>query len=392
MKRIADVDLNGKTVFVRADLNVPFNDKGQIADDTRIRAALDTVKHALDAGAAVIVASHLGRPKGERKEELSLKPVAARMSELLGLKVGFAEDCVGPETSEAASELKPGEVLLLENLRFHKEETENNDDFAKQLASLADCYVNDAFGTAHRAHASTAGIVNHVACSAAGILLQKELDFFAKAFEDPKRPVAAIFGGAKISTKLAAIKNTAKHADKILIGGAMANTFFAADELPVGASLYEAELLDTAREVRKYAQSQNCELLLPTDVIVGSEFSSKAETKVVNVDSIPDGWMALDIGPRTITTFVEALSNCATIVWNGPMGAFEMEPFANGTYAIVDALAGSSGLTVVGGGDTDLALHERRAVEKMSYVSTGGGAFLELLEGKTLPAVAALDK
>ncbi|MCB0343732.1 MAG: phosphoglycerate kinase [Bdellovibrionales bacterium] len=391
MKRMSEIELKGKRVFIRADLNVPLDEHRKIADDTRIRAALETVKLALKNGASVILASHLGRPKGEHDDSFSLAPVAKRIGELLGQEVALAPDCVGEETAAMAKALKPGQVLLLENLRFNSGETSNDQTFAKQLAALADCYINDAFGTAHRAHASTAGIVNFIDSAAAGLLLENELDFFAKAFENPKRPLAAIFGGAKISTKLAAIKNTAAKADKILIGGAMANTFFAADGLNIGSSLYEPELLDTAREVREFVKTNDCELLLPTDVIVGSEFSAKAETRVVNVDSIPDGWMALDIGPRTITAFVEALGSCSTIIWNGPMGAFEMKPFSNGTYAIVDALAASEGLTVVGGGDTDLALHERHAVEKMGYVSTGGGAFLKLLEGSSLPAVEALN-
>lgn len=391
MKRLSEIAVKDKRVFIRADLNVPLDENQHVADDARIRGALDSVRAVLDGGGSVVLASHLGRPKGERKSEFSLRPVAERLRELLKQPVQLAPDCVGPETSALAAALQPGQVLLLENLRFHKGETDNDPEFAKQLAALADCYVFDAFGTAHRAHASTAGMVKLVPVAAGGLLLEKELDFFSKAFENPERPLAAIFGGAKISTKLAAIKNTAQRADKILIGGAMANTFFAADGLEIGKSLYEPELLDTAREIREQLSTQKCSLLLPTDVIVGSEFSPKADTKAVRVDSIPADYMALDIGPRSITQFVAALGDCRTTIWNGPMGAFEMEPFSSGTYAIVDALAANDGLTVVGGGDTDLALHQRHAVSKMSFVSTGGGAFLKLLEGSKLPAVEALE-
>lgn len=389
MKYIEDLDLDAKRVFIRADLNVPL-EGGKVADDNRIKASIPTIKHALEQGASVVVASHLGRPKGKVNPEMSLAPVAARLGELLGTEVKMASDCVGSEVEQLASALTPGQVLLLENLRFHAEEEANDAEFAKGLAALADVYINDAFATAHRAHASTAAITEHMAEKAGGFTLKSELEYFAKAFDKPERPFVAIFGGAKVSTKMDAIRNVAKNADRILIGGAMANTFFVAGGADVGKSLYEPEQVENARAIKSELASANCELVLPIDVVLAAEFKGGIPTAVSSWNEVPADHMALDIGPASLELFREKLADAKTIVWNGPVGAFEMEEYASGTFGLVDTLAGSSALTVVGGGDTDRALHERHAMEKMSYVSTAGGAFLELLEGKTLPAVTAL--
>lgn len=390
MKYIDELDLKGKTVFIRGDLNVPFDENGKIADDARITATVPTIRYALDQGAKVVLASHLGRPKGKDPKQ-SLAPVALRIAELLGVPVTMANDSIGPEVQAQVQALKAGSVLLLENLRFYKEEEKNDPEFAKQLAQLAEVYVNDAFATAHRAHASTAGIVPHMKIAAGGFTLKSELNYFAKAFANPERPLVAVFGGAKVSTKIAAIKNVGSRANRIIVGGAMANTFFAADGHAVGKSLYEAEELETARQTKRQLSEQGCELVLPLDVLVASEFKAGAQTRVVPVDAIPSDMMALDIGPKSIELFGRALSDAKTVIWNGPMGAFETPDFAKGTFAIVDFLSESKALTVVGGGDTDLALHQRHAIEKMSYVSTAGGAFLCLLEGAELPAVQALE-
>lgn len=390
MKYVDQLELAGKTVFIRADLNVPL-EGGKIADDNRITASVPTIKYALDKGAKVIVASHLGRPKG-RDESQSLKPVAERLKEILKVPVALAPDCVGPEVEKLASALKPGEVLVLENLRFHKEEEKNDPAFSQALAKLAQTYVNDAFATAHRAHASTEGMVSHVREAAGGFTLKTELEYFEKAFAKPERPFIAIFGGAKVSTKIKAIKNVGTRTNRIILGGAMANTFFAADGHQVGRSLYEPEELETARTTRKLLADNNCELILPVDVIVAPELKSGVPTKTVSIDSIPSDMMALDIGPKSVELFRNALADAKTIIWNGPMGAFETPEFASGTFAVVDLLCESAALTVVGGGDTDLALHQRHAFDKMSYVSTAGGAFLTLLEGEPLPAVEALKK
>ena len=389
MKYVDQLDLKNKTVFVRSDLNVPLNADGSIADDNRITASLPTIKYALEHGGKVIVASHLGRPKG-KDPKLSLGPVAESISKKLGVKVQLASDCVGGEVQQQLSSMQPGSILLLENLRFHKEEEKNDPEFSKQLAALCDVYINDAFATAHRAHASTSGIVSSVREAGAGFTLKDELEYFNKAFANPERPFVAVFGGAKVSDKIKAIKNVSTRANRVIVGGAMANTFFAADGLNVGRSLYEPEQLDTARDTKKFMAERGCELLLPVDVVIAKELRAGAATSIVSIDKIPSDSMALDIGPKSIALFDAALSEAKTIIWNGPMGAFETPEFAKGTFAIVDSLTRSKGLTVVGGGDTDLALHQQHAFDKVSYVSTAGGAFLCLLEGSPLPAVEAL--
>ncbi|MCB0323417.1 MAG: phosphoglycerate kinase [Bdellovibrionales bacterium] len=392
MRYIDQLSLNGKKVFVRADLNVPLTKDGGVADETRIVASVPTIAHVLEQGGAAIVCSHLGRPDGKREERYSLRPVAKRLSELLDTEVVLAPDCVGPETEKAAANLAMGKVLLLENVRFHAEEEANDADFAKRLAELADVYVNDAFGTAHRAHASTAAIVAHFEEKAGGLVMKRELDYFERALEKPARPLVAIFGGAKISSKLKALRNVAPKADRILVGGAMANTFFAAHGYNVGKSLYEPKQVEAALEAERYIRSNNCELVLPTDVLVAPELQSGVPTKAVPVSEIPQDWMALDIGPNSLETFRKAMEGAGTLVWNGPMGAFETKEFSSGTYGIIDALTQAPGLTVVGGGETDQAIHERHALDKISFVSTGGGAFLTLLEGSPLPAVDALNQ
>jgi phosphoglycerate kinase len=391
MKYFDELVLAGKRVFVRADLNVPLAKDGSIADDNRIRASLPTISHVLSSGGSVVLCSHLGRPEGV-DPKFSLKPVAARLEELLKTKVTLAPDCVGPETHKLAASLPKGEVLLLENVRFHSAEEENKLDFAKELASLADVYINDAFATAHRKHASTAGIAQFFTEKGAGYTVKTELTFFNKAFANPIRPFAAIFGGAKVSTKMKAIRFAGVKADKVIIGGAMANTFFVAQGLSVGKSLYEPEEVENAKATIAALKEADCEILLPVDLVVANEMKAKVSKKIVKPSEIPSDTMALDVGPETDKLFTKALSQSATIVWNGPMGAFEIEDFSTGTYNIVDTLAESQALTVVGGGDTDLALHQKHAYDKMSYVSTAGGAFLKLLEGGTLAAVKALEE
>lgn len=390
MKYIDQVELKGKTVFIRADLNVPL-ENGEVADETRITASVPTIKYALDRGAKVIVASHLGRPKG-RDESQSLAPVAKRLEKALGVPVTLAPDCIGPEVQAMAKSLEPNRVLLLENLRFHKAEEKNDPAFAEELSKLAEVYVNDAFATAHRAHASTEGMVQHCATCAGGFTLKDELEYFNKAFSNPERPFVAVFGGAKVSTKIKAIKNVGTRTNRIVLGGAMANTFFAAEGLNVGKSLYEPEEMETARETKNFLSERNCELVLPVDVVIASELKAGTPTRTVPTSEIPSDAMALDIGPKTVELFRHALADAKTIIWNGPMGAFETLEFSSGTFAMVDILSASKALTVVGGGDTDLALHQKHAFDKMSYVSTAGGAFLTLLEGEPLPAVEALKK
>jgi phosphoglycerate kinase len=388
MKYIDEVRLKGKRVFLRADLNVPL-ENGQITDDYRIRATLPTLEYALKNGGRVILASHLGRPK-KREAEFSLKPVAERLRELLKIDVKFIPDCVGPDVEKAVQDLKEGELLLLENVRFYAEEEKNSPEFAKQLASLADIFILDAFAVSHRAHASTAGICAFVPEKAAGFIMRDELGFFNKALENPKRPLTAIFGGAKVSTKMAAIRFAGIKADRVVIGGAMANTFFVAQGLEVGRSLFEPAEVEQAKLVIKEFAEKGVELLLPVDVVVASELKAGVPCKTVPISEIPSDLCAFDVGPKSSELFDAAVRTSATILWNGPMGAFETEDFARGTNRLIESIAASSALSVVGGGDTDLALHRSGAFEKMSYVSTAGGAFLELLEGKKLPAVEAL--
>ena len=387
---LRDLDVVGKKVFVRADFNVPLNDAQQITDETRIRAALPTIQYLIDHGAKVILASHLGRPKGKPQEKYSLAPVAARLSELLGQNVAKTQDCVGPEAQKQANNLKAGEVLLLENLRFHSEEEQNDPAFAKELASLAELFVNDAFGTAHRAHASTAGIAEYLP-AAAGFLLEKELKFLGEALENPQRPFIAILGGAKVSDKIGVIQNLLGKVDKLIIGGGMSYTFLKARGLEIGKSILEADKMELARNLEEEAKKRGVELLLPVDVIVADDFSVKANRKAVPVEEIPKEWEGMDIGPKTIKLFQSALAGAKTVVWNGPVGVFEMEPFSVGTKSIAQTLAElTDATTIIGGGDSAAAVEQLGYADKITHISTGGGASLEMLEGIELPGVAAL--
>jgi len=385
-KTIRDIDVNGKKVLVRVDFNVPTKD-GVVGDDTRIRAALPTIEYLVKNNAAVILCSHLGRPKGGPEAKFSLKPVADYLSSLMKKPVAFANDCIGPEAEAAAKALKPGEVLVLENTRFHAEEEANDMGMAKQLASLADLYVNDAFGTAHRAHASTEG-VTHFLPGVAGFLMEKEIQYLGQAIADPKRPFVTIMGGAKISDKIGVIKNLLKKADSILIGGGMANTFFKAQGYPVADSLVEDEALETAKELLKEGGQK---LRLPVDVVLGDKFDPEAAIKTMAVGPVPDGWRILDIGPETVKSYGKVIAEAGTVVWNGPMGVFEMPRFAEGTYGIAHAVADSNAVSIIGGGDSVAAIQQSGLAEKITHISTGGGASLEMLEGLELPGVAALQ-
>ncbi|MBU0682207.1 MAG: phosphoglycerate kinase [Proteobacteria bacterium] len=391
MKNIRDLDIKGKKLLIRVDFNVPLDSQGNITDDTRIRGVLPTINHALDEHAKIIIMSHLGRPKGQRQDKFSLAPAAKRLSRLINKEVKLAPDCIGPEVEKMVAAMQPGDVILLENLRFYSAEQENDDEFSKKLASFADIYINDAFAVAHRAHASVVGITEHVAICAAGFLLQKEMDYFHRSVADPRRPLVAIIGGAKVSSKLGALRNLMDRVDKMIIGGAMANTFLKAMGYQVGKSLVEEDLLDTAKSLIVKAQEQNVKLYLPVDCIVGDKFAADAETKQTTVQEVPSEWMILDIGPASTTLFNEALESAKTIIWNGPMGAFEMDAFSRGTMAMVSHVAASHALTIVGGGDTDVAVHKAGESNNISYMSTGGGAFLMLMEGKDLPGVTALN-
>ena len=384
-KTIKDIDVSGKKVLVRVDFNVPIND-GEIGDDTRIQAALPTLRYLLDHNATLILCSHLGRPKGEVEPQFSLKPVAARLSQLLNHEVIFAEDCIGPVAEKAASQLKQGDVLLLENTRFHEGEKKNDQEMAKQLASLADIYVNDAFGSAHRAHASTEGVAKYLP-SVAGFLMEKEIMYLGQAIANPKRPFIAILGGAKISDKIGVINNLLDRADQILIGGGMANTFFKAQGYPVGDSLVEEDALGTAREILERADNH---LRLPVDVVIGDKFRPDAAHKTMSMGPIPDGWRILDIGPESIKHFGKPISEAGTIVWNGPMGVFEFPEFAKGTNHIAELIAQSDATSIIGGGDSVAAVKQAGLADKITHISTGGGASLEMLEGKILPGLAAL--
>lgn len=383
---IRDLDLKNKVLFMRVDFNVPLTEDGQtITSDKRIKASLPSIEYALEHGAALILASHLGRPKGKINPAMSLKPVAARLSELIGRPVKMAPDCIGPEV--AAMKPAPGEVLLLENLRFHAEEEKNDPEFARQLASLCDVYVNDAFGSAHRAHASTEGITKFVSQSASGLLMQKELEYLEMATSNPPRPALAILGGAKVSDKIEVIENLLKFADKLLIGGAMAYTFLKAQDLPTGNSLVEADKVDLAKSLLKKGAGK---LMLPADHVAASELKEGAASEVVT--RIPDGKMGLDIGPATVEAFGKVIAGAKTVIWNGPMGVFEKPPFDKGTVAIGKAIAASGALSVVGGGDSEKAVKAAGVADKMSHISTGGGASLEFLAGIELPGVAALTE
>ncbi|MGH7207434.1 MAG: phosphoglycerate kinase [Nitrospiraceae bacterium] len=387
---IQDVDLRNKRVIIRADFNVPLDDALQITDDTRIRSTLPTINRAVDEGAKVILCSHLGRPNGKPDPKLSLAPVAKRLQRLLGKEVTFAPDCIGTAVETLVARMKPGDVLLLENLRFHPGEEKNDEAFARALASLADVYINDAFGAAHRAHASLVGITKFIKVAAAGYLLKREIEYLEGAVADPVRPFVAILGGAKVSGKIEIIENLGKRVDKVIIGGGMAFTFIKAMRLEIGNSLVEDDMLEFARGIQEHAFSRGVKFYLPVDCVVAHSREPGAETKIVPVQEIPKGWYALDIGPASVKLFSEAVQNAKTILWNGPMGVFEIDAFARGTFAMAHAVANAYALTIVGGGDTALAVHRAGESESMTFISTGGGAALELLEGKQLPGLVAL--
>jgi len=391
IKSIRDIDIKGKRVFFRFDFNVPLDASGVIKDDTRIRRALPTINYAIQQGAKLILASHLGRPKGEKKPEMSLRPVAMRLQELVGREVRFVDDCIGQEVKEAVATIPDGGLLLLENLRFHSGETKNDPEFARELASIADVYVNDAFGTAHRAHASTVGITLLVKEKAAGLLLKEELENLEKAFSNPARPVVAIFGGAKVSDKLGVLTNILDRMDVVLIGGGMANTFLRASGTAMGTSRIEEDLVGAASEILQSAKNKGREVLLPVDVVVAERMEGVSRGELVDVQSVPSEEMALDIGPKTIKNFEVEIGKAGTIIWNGPMGVFENPAFSHGTMEIAWAVAASGAFSVVGGGDTIRAVQQRGVADKISYISTGGGAFMEFMEGKILPGVAALE-
>jgi len=385
-KTIRDIDVNDKKVLVRVDFNVPLTE-GRVGDDTRVRAALPTIQYLLDHGAAVILCSHLGRPKGGPDLKYSLKPVAEHLAGLLGKPVSFAEDCIGPQAEGAAAALQKGGVLVLENTRFHPEEEKNEMQMAEQLASLADLFVNDAFGTAHRAHASTDG-VTHFKPGVAGFLLEKEIKYLGQAVADPKRPFVAILGGAKISDKIGVINNLLTKADAVLIGGGMANTFIKAQGFEVADSLVEDESLPVARELLEKAAGK---LHLPVDVVLADKFDAEAASRIVATGNVPAGWRILDIGPETVNAFAKVISTAGTVVWNGPMGVFEFAKFANGTFGVAKAVAESPAVSIIGGGESVAAIQQSGLADKITHISTGGGASLEMLEGLELPGVAALD-
>lgn len=385
-KNVTDIDVKNKKVLVRVDFNVPIKN-GEVGDDTRIRAALPTIQYLLDRDARVILCSHLGRPKNEPDPQFSLAPVAAHLAGLIDNPVSFAPDCIGPQAEAAVKALEPGSVLLLENTRFHPGEKKNDPEMAKALASLADVYVNDAFGSAHRAHASTEGVA-HILPGVAGFLMEKELRYLGDAIANPKRPFVAILGGAKISDKIGVIKNLLTISEQVLIGGGMANTFYKATGYPVGESLVEDEVLDQARELLNSGQSS---LRLPVDVVIANAFENDAVRKIVSMGPIPEGWRILDIGPETVATYRKVILEAGTVVWNGPMGVFEMPNFAAGTFGIAQAVADSEAVSVIGGGDSIAAVNQSGLSEQITHMSTGGGASLEMLEGKVLPGIAALQ-
>jgi 3-phosphoglycerate kinase len=387
---VEDVELKGKRVLIRVDFNVPLDGK-QITDDTRIKAALPTINYVIEHGGKAILMSHLGRPEGKVAPELSLEPVARRLGDLLGKDVIMAPDCIGDQVKAMVSKMKEGDVVLLENLRFHAEEEKNDPDFAGKLAELADVYVNDAFGAAHRAHASTAGVTKYVSQAAAGLLMQKEINYIGEAIENPERPFVAILGGAKVSDKIGVIENLMKKADAIIIGGAMAYTFLKAQGEQVGNSLVEDDKLDLAREILKKSQDKDVPLYLPLDHVIGDRFAADANTKIVERGDIPDGWEGMDIGPATVEKYKGVLESARTIIWNGPVGVFEFDAFAKGSFAIAKVLAESDATTIIGGGDCVAAVQKSGYADKITHISTGGGASLELMEGKELPGIAALS-
>jgi phosphoglycerate kinase len=390
MKTLKEIELKGKRVLIRVDFNVPMNEVGEITDDLRIRTVLPTLRYLLEQQAKIIICTHMGRPKGQRVDKYSLAPVAAYLARLLDRPVPLAADCIGPEVAAAVAQLKDGEILMLENLRFHPQEEKNDPQFSAQLAAVADVYLNDAFAVSHRAHASVAGVTEYVQEKAAGFLLQKEIEYFHRCIDIPQRPLVAIVGGAKVSGKLEALRNMLERVDKMIIGGAMANTFLKSQGYSVGGSKVEDDLLETAAALLKQAKAKNIKVYLPVDVIAADRFAPDAVSKQVTIQDIPDNWMALDIGPASVICFCEVLADARTIVWNGPMGAFEMAAFARGTMALAHAVAASHALSVTGGGDSNAAIALSGESENISYMSTGGGAFLELMEGKVLPGIKAL--
>ena len=389
-KNVEDIDVTGKKVIVRCDFNVPQDETGRITDDKRIVAALPTIQYLLEHKAAVILCSHLGRPKGEFKMKYSLAPVAERLSELLGQEVKLAKDVIGPDAKKMAAEVQPGHAILLENVRFHKEEEKNDPAFAKELASMAEIYVNDAFGTAHRAHASTAGIADYLP-AVCGYLINKEISIMGKALANPARPFVAILGGAKVSDKIGVINNLIEKCDTIIIGGGMAYTFQKAQGMSIGTSLCEEDKLQLALDLLKKAEDKGVKLLLPVDTVCADHFAADATPVVCEAGKIPDGLMGLDIGPKTVELFSKAVADAGTVVWNGPMGVFEFDAFAVGTKAVAKAIAGSEAISIIGGGDSAAAVNQLGFGDKMTHISTGGGASLEFLEGKALPGVVAAD-
>jgi phosphoglycerate kinase len=385
-------NLAGKKVFMRVDFNVPLDDNQNITEDTRISAVLPSIKYALDHKAKLVIASHLGRPKGERKEKYSMAPAAKRLSELLGKEVKLAPDCIGDKVRAMVDAMQPGEVLMLENVRFYPGEEKNDQEFAQALVNGCEVYVNDAFAVSHRAHASVEAITNYFPVVTAGFLMKNEMNYFDKAMQNPVRPLVAILGGAKVSGKIEVLDALCEKVDKIIIGGGMAFTFLKAMGYNVGKSLVEDDLIGTAMAAYQKARDKGIKFYLPIDFVVADQFSATAETRVTTIQEIPEGWMGLDIGPATVTLFTEALQDAKTIIWNGPMGVFEMDAFSSGTFGIVDSVTNSSALTIVGGGDTDVAVRRAGKHEKIGYISTGGGAFLELMEGKILPGIKALQE
>lgn len=389
-KTMDDVNVKGKRVFVRVDFNVPMAD-GQITDETRIRAAIPTIEALADGGAKVILASHLGRPKGEVNEEMRLTAVGERLSELMGKPVKKLDESIGEAVEAAVAEMQEGDIVLLENVRFHKGEEKNDEELAKAFAGLADVYVNDAFGAAHRAHASTEGIAKHVEAAVSGYLMQKELDVLGKALSEPERPFTAIIGGAKVKDKIGVIENLLDKVDHLIIGGGLSYTFTKAQGYDIGKSLLEEDKIDLAKSFIEKAKEKGVELHMPIDAVVANEFSKDAETQTVEIDAIPADWMGLDIGPKTAANYAEIIKNSKLIIWNGPMGVFEMDKFANGTKTVAEAMAETDGYTVIGGGDSAAAVEKFGVADKMDHVSTGGGASLELMEGKELPGIVALN-
>ena len=391
MKFIDEFDLKGKRVLFRFDYNVPLDSSLNITDDIRIRSTLPTINYALDEGAKVIIMSHLGRPKGKFSPEFSLAPIARRLSRLINKEVVLAKDCIGDEVKTLVKAMTPGGIVLLENLRFHIEEEKNSDEFAKELASLGDVYIDDAFGNAHRKHASNVGIIKHMKECGAGFLIKQEINYFKRAVENPARPFVAIIGGSKVSGKLEALVHLIQKVDKMIIGGGMAFTFLKALGYEIGKSIFEEELLPKAQEIMDTAKKLGVKFYLPVDCVIAEDISAEAETKIVTVQEINAKWKGLDIGPATITLFTEVISNAKTIIWNGPMGVFEIDAFGRGTSALAHSVANSYAITIVGGGDTDVAIHKAGESDRITYISTGGGASIELLAGKSLPAIEALD-